>query len=70
MKWKEIYDKSNNKKYTVIEEISVPVRLKSTISNFLSKYKWALLLGTLGAVLYIIIALGFNYKIILGLLVI
>ena len=45
MKWKEVYDKCNNKKYSAIMDIKQPVVLKSTFGVFLDKYKYVILVG-------------------------
>lgn len=47
MKWKEVYNKCNNKKFSAITEIKEPASLKSTFGIFLDKYKLALLIGVI-----------------------
>lgn len=70
MKWKEIYDKCNNKKFSLITDIQQPVILKSNFANFLDKYKWGLLIGIIALIVFLIITLNFNIKILLCFLVI
>ena len=45
MKWKEVYDKCNNKKYSAIIDIKQPATIKSTFGIFLDKYKFIILIG-------------------------
>ena len=65
MKWREIYNKCNSKKYSLITNIEQPVMLKSNFANFLDKYKWGLLIGILAFILFLIATLQFNIKILL-----
>ncbi|MBR3324675.1 MAG: hypothetical protein IKG14_01320 [Clostridia bacterium] len=66
MNWKEIYNKCNHKKYSIITNIEQPVMIKSNISNFLDKYKWYLLIGTIIIITALLITLKFNIKLIIG----
>ena len=70
MKWREIYNKCNSKKYSLITNIEQPVTLKSNFANFLDKYKWGLLIGFLALIVFLITTLQFNIKILLCFLVI
>lgn len=66
MNWKEVYEKCNHKKYSLITNIKQPARILSTFSIFLEKYKWGMLIGIVLSILVIIVNFHFDIKIILG----
>ena len=66
MKWKEIYEKSNNKKYAQIVDIDEPLKLKSNIKNFIANSKVYIILSLIIFISFTIIAYKGNIQAILA----
>lgn len=58
IKWKNVYDKVNHKEYCKILNIEEPAELKSTFSNYLENYKFALL----GLIVFLLVIFLAFYK--------
>lgn len=66
MRWKELYNTCNNDVNKIVTKINQPARIKSNANNFINKYKWMLLFGTISFTTLILYTFKLNVQLILA----
>lgn len=62
MKWKDVYNKSNNSEYTQLININEPVKLEANFKNFFSTYKVLIIIILIAFIVLTFITYKFNIK--------
>ena len=66
MKWKEVYNKSNNSEYTQLINIKEPVKLEANFKKFFSSYKVIIILILIAFIVLSFMTFKLNIKTILA----
>lgn len=62
MKWKDVYNKSNNSEYTQLININDPIKLEANFKKFLSTYKVLIIITLVAFIILAFITYKFNIK--------
>ena len=62
MKWKDVYNKSNNSEYTQLININEPIKLEANFKKFFSTYKVLIIITLVAFIILTFITYKFNIK--------